>query len=63
VTIPIDGRWTGGVDLGECCRIGQRRSLRAGFTGADGKQAANARIYFKRSGASSVVANVGFVNK
>jgi len=33
------------------------------FTSADGKQAAKARVYFRRSGGSSVVALVEFVNQ
>ena len=33
------------------------------FTSADGKQAGKARVYFRRSGGSSVVAMVDFVNK
>jgi hypothetical protein len=33
------------------------------FTSADGKKAAKVRLYFRKSGGSSVVANVEFVNK
>jgi hypothetical protein len=33
------------------------------FTSADGKKAAKAQVYFRRSGGSSVVAQVGFVNQ
>ena len=36
---------------------------RGPFTSADGKQAAKAQVYFRRSGESSVAAQVGFVNK
>ena len=33
------------------------------FTSADGKKAAKARAYFRRSGGSSVVVRVEFVNQ
>jgi hypothetical protein len=33
------------------------------FTSADGKKTAKARVYFRRSGGSSVVGQVDFVNQ
>ena len=36
---------------------------RGPFTSADGKQAAKAQVYFRRSGGPSVAAQVGFENK